>query len=753
MQFTEKIVISRLLPYTNKKGETNAGCVPVDSDFYTEMYDIKSGKYRGIVEETRAIKNKGDRSAFKQSKLPSLSISGRFRKWRSTENLVQHSGLLNIDIDSDTNLHIQDWSALRDDISKIQFVVACWLSVSSRGVTLVIRIKPNRHKETFYYMADYFEQIWDIRIDRGCNDVTRQRYTSYDPDIFINDYFETIPIVEPTEQWLTRKSSEDAPPVFTIVGEPDAEINFLNAVRYVENSRSAFVFEEGSKYFFLRGVAAHCNIFGMSEHVCEQLVFTHFADKTDIKNDALQKPIKDIYKAYKSQHGTYEVSIKKQRREIKLRWALIQSFLHAGAHPTSAQLEVLAAEHDINLPIVEWISKAAFQELATEFGFDNFHTFKKAIVLLARKWIIRKNIISERLEMRLIGSSRWEQVNINTFFCYLVGEKWQKIKKEELKAILDSDHIEQFNPFVDYFNSITHDETEDWITKLAAHITVRENQEFWQTQFKKALVRSIACALGEDVNRILMVLYGAKQATGKTTFIRSRCPWDGKQYYTESPISGTPKDVAIRLSENFIYNLEELEGLHKQEVSAFKAMISQATIKERRSYATYEETRRRRCNFWASTNDKSILHDTENTRWLIFEITVINWDYKKHIDIKKVWAQAYYLYKSGFEYALTAEETLLQAKSNEGYRHVKAEEELIALHFSLPSKDNKGQFFTSTQIVHELSRVYKKINIYPAYIGRAVKKVLGIESIVNKVNGVVHRGYWLISSVPASSDN
>lgn len=746
------IKISRLLPYTNKKGVTNAGCLPVDSDLYTELDSIKKGTHKLIVEQVRTIVDKEERNKFKQRKLYSLAISGVFRKWRNTENLVNHTHLLNIDIDDDHNPHITNWSIVRDELSQIQNVVAAWLSVSGKGVTLVVKIIPEKHKETFYFLSDYFEQIWGLRIDKGCNDVTRQRYTSYDPECYINYSFDKIPVIEPSEEWVKQKNSEPLRERFTITGEVDSEINFLKATADIETAKRPYTFEEGCKYFFLRALAARCNIIGMDQAFCEEMVIKHYTEETIISKADLLKPIKGIYKSYRTQHGTYELVNKRNAKEGKVKRILIKDFLHKGARPTTEELASIASENDLNSPVVESAYQSIFDEYRNEFGYNDFHDFRKAKILISRKWAMRKDVVSEQIEMKAHGSNEWQSVNINTIYCYLKEEKYQGIKKDDLKSILESDFIQQYNPFLEYFESVYYDSSEDWISKLASYVTCTDN-DFWKAQFKKALVRSVACSLGKDVNRIMIVLYGPRQATGKTTFIRSLCPWKNQKYYTEAPISGNAKDVAIRLSENFIYNLEELEGFHRHEVNAFKAMISQSTIKERRAYASYELTRWRRCNFWASTNDKSMLYDTENTRWLIFEVESINWNYKTKIDINKVWAQAYYLYRTGEVYTLTAEETLTQAGANEGYRFVKAEEELIALHFEKPTGTSKGQFLTATQIAHELNRVYKKTQIYPQYIGRAVRKVFGIDSKIEWIDHKSLRGYWLINKVPMPKDD
>ncbi|MFI5206062.1 MAG: BT4734/BF3469 family protein, partial [Candidatus Paceibacterales bacterium] len=343
------IKISRLLPYTNKKGETNAGCIPVDSDLYTELEKMKNGENKLIAEKVRAITDKDKRSAFKQSNLPSLAISGVFRKWRDTAHLVNHTGLLNIDIDGDHNPHIGDWSAIRDELAKLPHIVAAWLSVSGDGITLVVKIIPSQHKETFYYLSDYFSQVWGLRIDRGCNDVTRQRYTSFDPGCYINYNFDSIPTVEPTDAWRKQKATEPAREPITITGEIDSEINFLKAASDVETAKVPFVFEDKSKYFFLRALAARCNIISMSQPVVEELVIKHYRDKTNISTDDLLKPIKGIYKSYKNQHGTFEAINRRNAKEEKVKWILVD-YLHGAKRPTPEQIAEIASENDLNIP-------------------------------------------------------------------------------------------------------------------------------------------------------------------------------------------------------------------------------------------------------------------------------------------------------------------------------------------------------------------------------------------------------------------
>src|ERR1051326_2104615 len=85
--------------FSKKRGEFVPGCIPYATDFYTEMERIRDGHYRAVVEQCRGIEDKKQRSAFKAQNLPSITISAVCRDWRKTGNVVNHSGLMNVDID------------------------------------------------------------------------------------------------------------------------------------------------------------------------------------------------------------------------------------------------------------------------------------------------------------------------------------------------------------------------------------------------------------------------------------------------------------------------------------------------------------------------------------------------------------------------------------------------------------------------------------------------------------------------------
>jgi hypothetical protein len=173
--------------------------------------------------------------------------------------------------------------------------------------------------------------------------------------------------------------------------------------------------------------------------------------------------------------------------------------------------------------------------------------------------------------------------------------------------------------------------------------------------------------------------------------------------------------------------------------------MSMETAKDRRPYDKFETTRKRTVNFWASTNPKAILRDTENTRFLVFEITAINWNYSKTIDIHKVWAQAFHLYDNNFDYQLTKKEADDQAEINENFGVVKVEEDLIAQYLKLPSGDVKGTFYTASTICDLFNQSFPKLRLTPQGMGVAIKKVFGVDRRSHKrKDGTSVKGYFLV---------
>lgn len=137
-----------------------------------------------VINQIRSITDKETIRQLK-GKLPCVTMSGTFSE-RNSGKLIEHSGLICIDIDGKDNPHIADMDDLKRTLSKLPYVLYCGLSVSGRGVFCLIPIAaPNRHRQHFYSIEKDFQEM-GITIDSACKDITRLRYCSYDPKPVIN---------------------------------------------------------------------------------------------------------------------------------------------------------------------------------------------------------------------------------------------------------------------------------------------------------------------------------------------------------------------------------------------------------------------------------------------------------------------------------------------------------------------------------------------------------------------------------------
>jgi hypothetical protein len=157
---------------------------PFDEILLDEWLQTKS--YKKEVLKFRECENLNRRKILKKE-LPAITPSGIFSPTRKAVNMVAHSGLICIDIDSKDNPKIKDWQELKNRLSNIINIAYCGLSVSGKGAFALIPITyPEHHLGHFNALDFYFAVDEGIIIDTACKDVCRLRTISYDPNPYVN---------------------------------------------------------------------------------------------------------------------------------------------------------------------------------------------------------------------------------------------------------------------------------------------------------------------------------------------------------------------------------------------------------------------------------------------------------------------------------------------------------------------------------------------------------------------------------------
>ena len=148
------------------------------------MKYLKSDYYKPLLDKIRAEEDKDVRSDLKRS-LGAITPSGRFRTAMKDEELVEHSGLLCVDIDAQDNKYTAQ--SMKDVVCKLDSVAYAAFSASGNGVFALVRIDPDKHLKSFQYIEQFFREELDINIDGQCKNLARLRFASNDPDHYIND--------------------------------------------------------------------------------------------------------------------------------------------------------------------------------------------------------------------------------------------------------------------------------------------------------------------------------------------------------------------------------------------------------------------------------------------------------------------------------------------------------------------------------------------------------------------------------------
>jgi predicted P-loop ATPase len=388
----------------------------------------------------------------------------------------------------------------------------------------------------------------------------------------------------------------------------------------------------------------------------------------------------------------------------------------------------------------------ALKAIQEELDLQGISDYEQIASFLEFNYEFRNNVVSNKVECRTIPKlkkvntkakrsepvkSEWGDMDENKILFHLNASGWP-CNENKLGHILVM-IMDRYDPFLNYFESLPKwDKKTDYIEQLCSYVTVKDekgkcdNQVRWNNHLKKHIVRTIVCAINNEyVNKHCIVLQGGQHA-GKSIFCRFLCPPILQSYFTEN--INTDKDSIISLCNNMLINLDELATISKFELNALKAMMSKQYVNIRIPFAKRAQLMPRRCTFIGNTNNVEFLSDhTGSVRWLCYEVDKIDFAYSTDIDINKVYAQAYQLYKDGFVYSLTRDEIKQNEEMNERHFIVSPEMDMIVEYFRPAKKtDSDAKFVTPTYILNTILRHTLIKNLTPKSVGSALIK-LGFE--------------------------
>ena len=231
-----------------------------------------------------------------------------------------------------------------------------------------------------------------------------------------------------------------------------------------------------------------------------------------------------------------------------------------------------------------------------------------------------------------------------------------------------------------------------------------EANAYWRICFKKWFVAMVASWMKDEVVNHTVLVFVGRQGIFKTTWMDHLIPPALRSYSSKLPLSGQiSKDDRLRLCENAMLNIDELDAICGREMNIVKSLLTSTDVNERAAYGRLKERRVRLASFCASTNNREFLTDvTGNRRWLPFEVESIQNPFHITLPYERIYAQAKALVEEGkFIYWFDLEDIEQLEQHNEEFRAQDSEEQLLPILFDVPA-EGKGEFMTTAEISDKL---------------------------------------------------
>ena len=138
------------------------------------------GSFQEAIKKLRANPSKETKQRLKTEELPAVSLSGIFSS-RNRKGFVEHSGLMQVDIDDVDDLNKTMRRVQRDTYTFVSF-----LSPSGTGIKCIVKVNPEEHShlEQFHALQKHYRNHLEIEIDPRCKNLDRCMLLSFDEGVF-----------------------------------------------------------------------------------------------------------------------------------------------------------------------------------------------------------------------------------------------------------------------------------------------------------------------------------------------------------------------------------------------------------------------------------------------------------------------------------------------------------------------------------------------------------------------------------------
>jgi predicted P-loop ATPase len=683
-----------------------------DIELIDVLHRIKGGYWQDEFIDYRSGKRP-------KESLTCFSPSALFSGGRRRENVVSLSGVLNIDIDAGHNEQ-HDLPGMRDVLYADKHVFAGHLSVSGKGLSLYIRINPEKHFETFLSLEKYFADTYGIVIDPSCKDVGRLRFVCYDEDLYLN---------EKAAKYAKTEKRESAEFQRRKVACCDSDVEYV--LQQIERDRRDLT--ESYATWVKLGFSIHGEFGPNGEEFFHRISQFHPKYNRQECSRKYRKcagggvGIASFF--WVAKEAGYEI-VSPMTRELVRTAKYRKKEVGAGTlGDASARADAVQTAVDIlgaSSADAKRITDAVFDGAtgAESDGPDETYDFLKKDIERKK---FRRNVITGNVELN--GDPLSDRLIASVMVEMRTKYGANKVKKEVVLELIETS-AREYNPIRDLIEKNKVRDPKGCIDAVIGAIsgavdglTEAQARDFRNYFIRKWLLGMVSGWYG--TYSLLTLVFVGPQGAGKSKWFRGLFPDELRGYYAEAKMDGD-KDHLILMATKALLLDDEFSGKSRKEAALFKELSSKQEITIRRPYARMSETLPRIAALAGTTNDESIKGDlTGNRRIIVIHTTKIDWELYESVDKTDLLVELYREWKRvGDEWMLNAEDIDLLNQATDKYSEVCAEEEMLLHYFEPPESTNPDRFMTNTQILNELTGKLNgaSLRLSQNKLGQALKK-------------------------------
>ena len=675
---------------------------------------VRSGRWQDIALEVRNAPNK-EIKELKKKTAPLVTVSGSFSA-RKDDAIRKHSNYIAIDIDN-----LDDAAATKERISADSYIYAAFISISGKGLCLIIKIDGTRHLDAFNGIAAYLYNEYQLIVDQSGKNVSRARFISYDPFLIQNSKSATF------KKYLPKKKEYKQAKVVVIKSDFDAIIDQMDkkglnlCEDYSEWIRICYALvsefqEQGREYFHT--LSSHSSKYNSLD--------------CDAQFDACLKNHSES-KGKKSTIGTIYYHAKQNAIDVYSEYT--KSIMR---HATSQRAAGLSSDAIIETlekhgGISAEDSKEIVEQIVSKDIKFKSENVSEDIAAYIKTFDLKKNLITRKIELngRAIDDSDLNSIYLDSKAVF------KESNKDLVTSIIFSNRIPSYNPLHEFFEEELYQTNEDYWPNLTmlieSVITDTHNASKW---IQRWLLSIVASAYGNH-SALVLVFCGAQQGTGKTHWFRYLLPKPIRYLYAESKMDAG-KDDEILMCGKLIINDDEYGGKSKKEDKRLKELTSKEYINVREPYGRVSVDLKRLAVFCGTSNDTQILSDaTGNRRIIGINILGINQELYNKCDKVGLWRELFCMYQMGAEYKILGDEILELNEATEMFKLSTPEDDLINQKLQPGSSTSYGEWMSLTEIQQFLMLETKFNYLNTNRIGQILTKLGFIKERRGKRNQLV----------------